>query len=374
MRTNSILLTAGVIAMMAVACGKKEAAPGDKKAQLEALKKQQTELTGQIKKLESELVVPGAVSENDKTKSVVITEITPKPFSHFIQVQGKVETDKNLSISAVSGGTITRVYVKKGDKVSKGQLLAQLDAEVLLKSIEEVKQSQAFINDIYNKQAALWEQKIGTEVAFLTAKNNKEATEKRLATLQEQFQMSKITAPATGIIDDVYRKEGELAAPGIPIFRLVNSTDLKVTAEIAEAYLGKVNEGDKVEINFPDLEKKIVGRISNIGGIINSMTRSFVVEIALTQGTAQLKPNMLAILNINDYKKPNAIVVPINVVQNSPDGQFVFLANGNKAEKRIVEVKNVFNSQAEISTGISAGDKLISVGYNDLTNGETIKF
>lgn len=374
MRTNSILLTAGVIAMMAVACGKKEAAPGDKKAQLEALKKQQTELAGQIKKLESELVVPGAVSENDKTKSVVITEITPQPFSHFIQVQGKVETDKNLSISAVSGGTITRVYVKKGDKVSKGQLLAQLDAEVLLKSIEEVKQSQAFINDIYNKQAALWEQKIGTEVAFLTAKNNKEATEKRLATLQEQFQMSKITAPATGIIDDVYRKEGELAAPGIPIFRLVNSTDLKVTAEIAEAYLGKVNEGDKVEINFPDLEKKIVGRISNIGGIINSMTRSFVVEIALTQGTAQLKPNMLAILNINDYKKPNAIVVPINVVQNSPDGQFVFLANGNKAEKRIVEVKNVFNSQAEISTGISAGDKLISVGYNDLTNGETIKF
>ncbi|MBY0425495.1 MAG: efflux RND transporter periplasmic adaptor subunit [Cytophagales bacterium] len=374
MRTNSILITAGVIAIMAVACGKKEDASGDKKAQLEALKKQQAELTAQIKKLESEIVVAPVSAENDKTKMVVLTEVQAQPFNHYIQVQGKVETDKNLSISAVSGGTITKVYVKKGDNVSKGQLLAQLDADVLLKSIEEVKQSLNFANDVYGKQAALWEQKIGSEIQYLTAKNNKETIEKRLATLQEQFQMSKITAPASGIIDDVYRKEGELAGPGIPIFRLVNSSDLKVTAEIAEAYLGKVNEGDKVEITFPDLEKKIVGRISNIGGIINAMTRSFVVEIALTQQIANVKPNMLAILNINDYKKPNAIVVPVNVVQNSPDGQFVFLANGNKAEKRIVEVKNVFNAQAEIASGISVGEKLITVGYNDLVNGEVIKF
>jgi RND family efflux transporter MFP subunit len=374
MKTNSILLTAGVIAMIAVSCGKKEDASGDKKAKLEALKKQQTTLVSEIKKLEAELVVPGVASENDKTKVVVFTELKSQPFNHFIQVQGKVDTDKNLNISAVNGGTITKVYVKKGDKVSKGQLLAQLDAEVLLKNIEEVKQQLAYVSDIYAKQSALWEQKIGSEVQYLQAKSNKEASEKRLNTLKEQYELSKITSPESGTVDEVLRKEGELAGPGIPIFRVVNNSALKVTAELAEAYVGKVNEGDKVDISFPDLDKKIVGRINTIGSIINPMTRSFNIEILLGDQGRQLKPNLLAVLNINDYKKPDAIVVPINTVQNSPDGQFVFVANGNKAEKRLVTVKNIYNSKAEISSGLIPGDKLITVGYSDLTNGETIKF
>lgn len=366
---NSILISGLVLAL--ASCNKENP---DKKAQLDELKKQQTEIAAKIKTLESEIALFDTTKKEVKSKMVAIAAVKPQTFEHFIEIQGTVETDRNVVVSAESGGNITRMIAKEGDRVSKGQILAEMDATIIRKGIEEVNTQLELAKTMFEKQEKLWKENIGTEVQYLQAKTGKESLEARKASLNEQLKKTRIVAPIDGYIDISFKKLGEMAGPGMPVFQIVNNTEYKIIGELAESYIGNINVGDEVLINFPDLNKDLRSRISVVGNAINQVNRTFKVEIKLGQVAASIKPHMVAYLKIKDFSKTNAIVAPINTIQSNREQKYVFVANGNKASKKSVQVGETYGNVALIQSGLAVGDNIITTGYSDLVEGQIISF
>jgi RND family efflux transporter MFP subunit len=364
-----------IISLLIVAFGCKN---NNKQNELQKLLKQREELTQKIEKLQSEL----KASNGDSTQKVIlveISEIKPQEFNHYIEVQGKVDGEDNIYIAPKMSGIVTAIYVKEGDAVKKGQVLAQIDDAVIKQSIEELQTQLNFANNLYNKQKNLWEKKIGSEVQYLTAKNNKEALEKKMATLNEQLSMAKITAPISGTIEEVGVKVGQVTspAPNMPAFRMVNFSKIKVTAEVAEAYSPKVRKGDKVYIKFPDFNEEIESNISFASKYINPTNRTFTIESRLNSGKLEFRANMIALVKINDYKNPKAFVIPVSLIQKDASGSFVFVAikKDNKlvSAKKYIKTGMNYNGNIEITEGLSEGDLIITTGFQNLEDGEFIK-
>ncbi|TAH43272.1 MAG: efflux RND transporter periplasmic adaptor subunit [Bacteroidetes bacterium] len=348
----------------------------DKKAELETLKKQQAELKEKIITLENELAESDSLSDF-RFKNVGVTEMKNSPFHHYIEVQAKVEGDEDVLISAESMGTVTAVNVKAGDKVSIGQILAQTDDRIIRQGIAELQSQVDLITQLFNKQKNLWDQKIGSEVQFLQAKANKESMDKKMAGLQQQWDLTKIKSPINGTVDQVNIKVGETVAPGLPAFRVVNLNSLKVVAEVAESFISKVNKGNDVIIYFPDQNKEIRSKLNYSGQAINELNRTFNVEVRLNSKDGSFNPNMVAVLKIVDYTSPNAFTVPIGSIQKSSDGEFVYVAtqDGDKtfARRKKVSSGMTYNGITEITSGLDSGDKVITFGYQNIIDGDMIR-
>jgi len=348
----------------------------DKGAQLEKLKADQSALAKQISKLEKEISLANPSVSTSKSKDVGVQEITPRKFDHYLQTQGKIDSEDNIVVSAKSMGVITQVFVREGDQVSKGQTLAQIDNTLMIRSIEELKAGLELANTVYDRQKNLWDQKIGTEVQFLQAKNNKESLEKRLATMNEQLDMTRIKSLINGTVDAVNVKVGENAAPGAPAFRVINTDKLKVIAGVSEAFITSIKKGNKVMVEIADTGKKIESTVSFVGRNIDQLSRTFPVEVALPT-SEDLRPNMTAVIRVIFHSEPAALCVPVNVVQNINGEKVVYIietiGTQQVARRKVVEVSGVYSNLAEIKTGIKSGDKVITVGYQGLNDGEFVK-
>lgn len=363
------------------ACSKPESTGLDaKKAELVELKSQQADLTGKIKTLEAELAKldPNAKKSNAKVKTVSIDTLVTQTFKHFIEIQGSVDAKNNVMVSPRSSGAITYMTIKEGDLVNAGQVIAKIDDSILKESMEEVKNQWSLANTVYEKQKNLWSQQIGTEIQFLQAKNNKEALEKRLKTLETQVAMTNITSPITGVVDKVNAKLGDMAMPGMGIARVVNLSQLKIIASVADSYLGSVRKGDAVVIKFPDLDKEITGRINFVSATVNPLKRTFDIEVPIPNVGGMIKPNQLATVLVNDKSAANAVVILQNMVQSTDEGDLVYVAvsEGNKkvAKARKVKMGVNYNGNVEILSGLQAGDLIITQGYQELADGQEISF
>lgn len=368
---RKLLISLSVLTLLA-SCGN-----SNKQSQLDKLKQQRAEIDDKIKKIEAEIASEGGGNENKKIKSVAVSTLNYQPFIHYVEVQGKIDGDENVTISAKMGGAISRILVDEGQEVVTGQVLAELDNQMVVQGMEEVKNALSFATTMYEKQKNLWEQKIGTEVQFLSAKNNKESLEKKLATLQEQLEMTKLKSPINGTVDGIDIKIGQTIMPGIPAIRVVNASNLKAKAEVAEAYTSKVKKGNEVLLYFPDLNKEEQSSISYSSKAINNNTRTFMVEAPLEKN-AEYHPNMITVLKIVDYKKDSSIVIPINTVHHVDGKDFVYVAvkenNKTLSRKKNVKVGNTYNGNAEILSGLNKGDQLIVTGFDNLNDGDLIKF
>jgi RND family efflux transporter MFP subunit len=361
-----------LLVVLAAACSK----PADKKTELANLKKQRDELTVKIKTLETELQVSDT-NKVSKVTSVSVTEAKVAEFSHFLEVQGKVDGEDNIAVSAQMAGAITSVFVKEGDQVRKGQVLAQIDNSIIQQQIASTKQQLDFATNLYMKQKALWDQQIGSEVQYLTAKNNKENLEKAIATLNDQLEMTRIKSPINGSVEEVNLKVGQMASPGLPAVRVVNFASVKVVAEIAEAYAPKVKPGNKVIVFFPDFNTEVVSQIRFTSKYINPINRTFISEVRLGPSKVEYRANMMAVVKINDYRNPSAFSLPVTLIRDSQSGKFIYVAkeeNGKLVARRlIITVGSTYNGLAEITSGIAAGDKIITTGFNSLIDGELIQ-
>lgn len=362
-----------LLAFFITSCGSNEG--GDKQAQLDKLLKQQAKLSEQIRTLKEEIKTKSG--DNTGIRLVEITKPTPELFRHFVEVQAKVDGDESVMVTPRSQGTVTAILVKEGDKVSKGQVLATLDDQLIKQMYAEVQTQYDFAKNIYEKQKNLWDQKIGSEVQFLTAKNNKESLEKRIGSVNEQLDLTKVKSPVNGTVDNVAIKIGQAIMPGTPAISVVNLTNLKVKGEVGESYAGKINKGDQVVLFFPDINKEITSTVTFASKSINTLNRTFNVEVALDKTADDLKPNMVAVMKIVDYINEKAIVLPIDLLQRSADGYYTMIAvtEGNKliAKRRAVETGQMYNGKAEVLSGISADDNVVIIGYRDLNEGEEIR-
>lgn len=363
MKTSILYIT---LAAMMVACG----GSPDKKAELEKLRTQKAELETKIASLEEELAKTDTTKE--KLTDVVAMPLTTQPFKTYIEVQGRIDADENVSLSTEMPGTVTKINVKVGDEVHKGQVLAETDARATQQQIADIQTSLDLATQVYQKQKNLWDQKIGTEIQFLQSKNTKESLENKIATMQEQVRMSKIISPINGTIDAVNIKIGQAVAPGISAINVINFSNLKIKADVSESYASRVKIGNEALVLFPDIHDSITSKVNYASRAINNLTRTFGVEVLL-DNSKEYHPNMVAKLKINDYQSATPMVtVPVKYIQKGTNESFVFIAENGKVVKKVITISHEYNGNAEISKGLKEGDMLIIEGYDLVNEGDKV--
>lgn len=370
MYISKVAVSLGLAAVLLASCGSK-----DKNAELNELKAKRSELDGQIASLEKELGITNAA----KTKKVVTTDVVAAPFKHCVEIQGTVDAENNVVVAPQIPGLVTKIYVNEGDAVQAGQLLAETDNSAYAAQIAAIQPQLDLAKDVFLRQERLWEQKIGSEVQYLQAKTQVDALSKQINAIQAQIELTKVKAPINGVVDHIGARVGQFATAQNPdpCFRIINLNSLKVKSEVAESYANKVKKGNKVLLYFPDISTEIEGSISFTAKFISPMTRTFTAEAMLSGSNEMLRPNMVSVMKIVDYENPAAILVPLNIIQNENNTQFVYVAvNENgvlTARRRTITVGQVYGGNAELTSGLTIGDKLITTGYAELTEGMAIE-
>jgi RND family efflux transporter MFP subunit len=375
----SLIITAGVFLL--VSCEAKTSnttsALTEKKAKLETLKKQQQQLSDQINALEKDIYALDPSARPEKAKLVAVTKLLPQNFNHYIDLQGKVDAN-NISLVTTRGGAagqVKAIYVKEGDYVKKGQLLLKLDDALIKKQLEQAETQLSFANDIYNRKNNLWKENIGTEVDVLSAKNSVDQAQKQVDFLKEQWTYTNVYAEMGGIANTVSVRLGESFPSPTGQIQIVSNTDLKITAEVPENYLSKVRTGSTMLVTLPDVNQTFNTTVSVSGKVINPNTRSFYIDAKVPAGVS-VRPNQLALAKILDYSATDVITIPLNTLQTDQNGKFVLVAVNNNgkmyAQKKKVEIGELYGDHIEIKSGLSEGDMLITDGYENLYDGQLI--
>ncbi len=380
---NKILLSLLAMLLFFSACKQEETPETLKKdiiAKKQEIRKTQKQLQTELDSLEAKLAKldPSSMKKEKKRRLVTTSPIEKKDFKRYVEIQGGVETDKIVSASSETGGRIQQLLVDEGDYVTKGQLIAVTDAEVINSNIDEIRKALELATSVYEKRDRLWKQNIGSEIEYLAAKNEKERLEKSIATAQTQLSKINVYAPMTGIVDMVMTNQGEMAGPGTPIIRILSTGRVKVVADLPEVYLRSVKAGDWVTIQFPALEKERRAKITSIGRTINANNRTFQAEVMLNNPGGLLKPNLMAIMLIKDFEAKDAVVLPTELIQQDVAGKdFVFIQDeceeGLCAKKVLIETGENYETETQIITGLDGTETLIRQGARSVSNGELIK-
>ena len=377
-----ILIT--VTAMIITSCGsgaKEEKGDlNDKKVKLEKLKADKTKLETDIAKLEEEITKLDPSSKNDKAKLVSDAPVTQQDFTHYIELQGRVDASDVVIVTPRGmPSQVTRIHVKRGDMVRKGQLLLKLDDAIILQQLEGLNTQLEYAKNMYNRTKNLWDQGIGTEVQLITAKNSVDNLEKQIATVKENWKTTFVYAPISGTADVVNIKAGEIfngASPTGPQIQLVNTSSMKVVTEVPENYQERVKKGSQLKISIPDAGIQDVDAVISVtGASIASTTRAFFTE-AKIKSYPGLRLNQVALVHIKDYSVPNAIIIPVNLVQSDESGKYVYVivkeGEVMKARKKTVNVGEVYSGMIEVKAGLTASDRIITEGYQSVYDGQTV--
>jgi len=377
-----ILIT--VTAMIITSCGsgaKEEKGDlNDKKVKLEKLKADKTKLETDITKLEEEITKLDPSSKNDKAKLVSDAPVTQQDFTHYIELQGRVDASDVVIVTPRGmPSQVTAIHVKRGDMVKKGQLLLKLDDAIILQQLEGLNTQLEYAKNMYNRTKNLWDQGIGTEVQLITAKNSVDNLEKQIATVKENWKTTFVYAPISGTADVVNIKEGEIfngASPTGPQIQLVNTSSMKVVTEVPENYQERVKKGSQLKISIPDAGIQDVDAVISVtGASIASTTRAFFTE-AKIKSYPGLRLNQVALVHIKDYSVPNAIIIPVNLVQSDESGKYVYVivkeGEVMKARKKTVNVGEVYSGMIEVKAGLTASDRVITEGYQSVYDGQTV--
>jgi membrane fusion protein (multidrug efflux system) len=348
------------------------------KEELQKLKDQQSALVTKIQKAEEVLgQVDSSSIKKEKTKLVAIQPVILTDFTHYIELQGKIDA---LNIAYVTprngtGGQVKGIYVKQGDIVKKGQLLLKLDDALLIQQLATAKQQLAFAQDLYSRRKNLWAQQIGSEVELVTSKNQVDQMQKQVDFINKQIELTNVYADINGVADNVNIRLGEFFNGNNQI-RLVNTNELKAVAQVPENYLGKVKVGSNMKVVIPELNNKTIDtKLSVTGKTIDASNRSFYVEAKLPY-EKDFYPNQIALIKIQDYTASNAITIPLNSLQNDEKGKYVMVAvkNGERliAVKKPIAIGMMYGDRVEVLKGVQQGDNIITEGYQGLYDQQPI--
>lgn len=343
-----------------------------------SLENEYNALSDQIKQLDQ------AIHELDTTANIpLVTTLTAKSevFNHFVELQGSVKTKENIIIYPELPGILIDIYVKKGQKVNKGQLLASIDDGGLEQQVSQLEIQAGLAQTTFERQKRLWDQKIGSEMAYLQAKSNYEAQNKAVKQLKIQLDKTRIKAPFSGVIDDIMTDEGSVVSPGqSPIIRIVNLNNMYIEADVPETYVKDITKNKTVEVEFPVLSKKMDAIISQAGNFINPANRTFKVEVSVPNKDENIKPNMTAKIRINDYKNNAAILIPQGIISENASGQqYIFIVknktknNEVQTEKTIITTGKMQGDLIEVLSGIEDGAEIIEEGARSIREGQIVK-
>ena len=374
-----------VLSLIIVSCGGNKNESVDSliaEGNIEALKEKRSALNEeqrtaamQVKKIDSVLELKSGNKNLPLVSTIVVKDTL---FNHYLELQGSVETKQNIVISSEYNGLLERIYVKEGQRVNKGQLLAKIDDGGISQQLAQMETQLALAKTTFERRQRLWEQNIGSEIEYLQAKAQYEGQQNSVAQMRSQVGKTTIRAPFSGTIEDVIAEQGTVVASGqTQIMRLVSLEDMYIEAEIPEDYLTSVSENTPVTINFPILNKTVDSKVRQASNYISPTNRTFRIEVAVPNKDKSIKPNLTARLKINDYTSEKALLIPLSVISENADGeQYVYIAEGEDtpvAKRQIIETGRSQGQNIEVLSGLSNGDFVIKEGARTVKEGQELQ-
>jgi membrane fusion protein (multidrug efflux system) len=347
------------------------------RAKKNQLDEQQQLISSEIKLLDAKIKTLDPQEKIPLVTSFITKEAV---FTHYVELQGNVSTKQNLIIYPEFAGVLTNVYVKEGQLVSKGQLLAKIDDGGLSQQLAQMQIQVDLAKTTFERQERLWNQNIGSELQYLQAKSSYQAQARAVEQLKEQIEKTMVRAPFSGTVDDVITDQGSVVAPGqSQLFRVVNLKDMFIKTDVPERYISNVTVGKNVIVEFPILGKSFESKVRQAGNFINPANRTFKIEVTVPNYDSNIKPNLTAKLKINDYINEKAILIPQSIISENAEGeQYVYIITnkvGNKAQAKqiIVETGKTQGDFIEILSGLEHDNEVINEGARSVKDGQYIK-
>jgi RND family efflux transporter MFP subunit len=364
--------------LLANACGPKEGSLAEKKESLKEKEESLAELEAEIDSLKIEIAALDTTNTTEeKLTPVAVQKIQTTPFSHYLQVTGTVSSQENVLLSAEAMGRVIAIPAKEGAKVRAGQTLVQLESSALQEQLQEARAAYKLAKTTFERRERLWQDSIGSEIEYLNAETQYQSSKNRLGQVRARLNNTTLKSPINGQVDEINVNVGEYLGAGSPVVRVVDMENLEVEAEISEEYLGKIKVGDSVLVNIDALGLKQKQPVLFTGQYINPDNRSFKVKVRLSNSNKLIKPNLLASLKIEDYKNPQAIVVPSRAIKQDLKGEYLFVIinqeKATKATKRYIKKGYTANDETEILEGLKPGDQVVTTGFNLITAGQAVR-
>ena len=347
-----------------------------KKVEIEAV---QQGYSDQLKKLNEKI---DALDTNKKVPLITTFKAKEEVFTHYLELQGNVETKQNLLIYPEMPGILEEVFVKEGQSVKKGAILAKINDGGMSQQLSQLETQVELAKTVYERQKRLWDQKIGSEMQYLQSKTNYFSKQKLIEQLKSQIEKASIIAPFDGVIDAVFKEEGTVIAPGqgAEIFRIINLNNMYISTEVPERYIVSVTKNKNVKVEFPVLGETLESSVRQVGSFINPTNRSFKIEVPVTNNSGNIKPNLTAKLQINDYTNTKAILIPQSIISENAQGeQFIYVIinkdanNEAVAKKIIIKTGKTQGDIIEVIANLEPGTEIIKEGARSVNNGQTVK-
>jgi len=343
----------------------------EKQAELKALENELKQINSDLEKLDP--------STKKVLKLVTIDTVGLQTFERYTVLQGNITADEMVNASSEIGGRLIDVYVREGQNINRGQLIAKIDLESVRLQIAEIENSLELARTTFERQKRLWDQNIGSEMQYLQAKSNKEGLEKKLASVKYQLGKQDVYSPSSGVVERQIRQAGEMTSPGAPIIQILNTYKVKAVVDAPESYLSIIKRGDYVDLYIPAIDKDIRARVSQLSRTIDPSNRTFKVEANLNNRSGELKPNLLAEMQVKDMVQEEVIVLPLELIQEEVGGKkYVFSLKSSTegyhiADKRYIETGETHEGDIVITSGLSNGDIVVVTGARNLVNEEPIE-
>ena len=376
------ILILSTLSILLFSCGKKEdnSTIDDLIASknVAALQAKKSLIQADITKINEAL----AVLDIKKEEALVsVLSLKDTVFSHYLEIQGSVNTKENILVQPEFQGTLVSLNAKAGQRVSKGQVLGKIDDAGLSQQVASLENQYALAKTTFERQKNLWDQKIGSEMQYLQAQTQMISAQRGVAQIKAQLAKTIIKAPFSGTIDEVFVEKGQVVAPSQQgLMRIVNLSNMYVSTSVPETYIGKLKIGDEVNVFLSSLGKTYKGKVRQIGSFVNPNNRSFGIEVSVPNPENLLRPNQVASLKITDYLSKNTIVVPTNVIQQDGEkNKFVYIVTNSDgktgiAKKAIIKPGKSSNNVTEILSGLSAQDIIVTEGMNSISDGMKLNF
>ncbi|MFT4969849.1 MAG: membrane fusion protein (multidrug efflux system) [Chitinophagales bacterium] len=375
MKSSIKLLLVGL--MLFSACGENSTL-GELKSQKSKVEAEIKTMEAKLNALEVSIEELDSTSKEEKLELVTVIDLAKGEFNNYIEAQGKTYTENNVMVTTDMGGLVTRVLVNEGQYVSKGKTLIQLDNSVILSQLAELETNITLAKDVFDKRQRLWDQKIGSEIEYLQAKNNYESLNDKKGSINTQLSKTSIQAPISGYIESISLKLGEMASPGMPACQVVNNSKMEVRIDLPEVYLGKVKKGDIILVDLPALGIEKSAKVTSVGQIVSTYNRAFQIIAAIENSKGEIKPNMLVKAKFTNESVKDAITIPTSLLQESSKGYFVYTATIDTlsmetiAVKKVIEVGESYGGNILVTSGLGAEDVIINEGFRNVLDGQFI--
>ena len=310
----------------------------------------------------------------EKNVTVAVTVLQAAPFTETIQAAGTVKALDDVMLSPEEGGVLAAWHAERGALVRRGSVIGRLRDDILRASFDAAAAQESIAAMNYTKQGMVYAEQGVSELQYKSSRFSFDAAHAQASLLKARWDHTRIVSPIDGILDERFVDEGEMAAPGVPVARIVNISSVRIQANLPERSAGSIARKPMVQFTVAPFPGRVfTGRIAFIGSTLSADNKTFLVEAIIANADRALKPEMVGRMTILRGSREGAILIPEEAVQQVEKNRLVvYVEMDGKASERPVGLGARSGAMVEVTSGLAPGDRLITAGFRGLVDGQSV--